>query len=111
MSRYSVIYLFKKQYFHISTETYTEADTVLRKLYSKKKKTPLGIYDAKTELFSWEPVRRQQYNRLTVQEQGKLGNEMIAKAQALRDKERLPEPTETRLQADVLQRPVVVISN
>ncbi|GAB3938646.1 hypothetical protein [Larkinella terrae] len=105
MNRFSVIYLFKKQYFHILCETHTEADIVLRKLYTKKKKTPIGIYDNKTELFYWEPIRRQKFDRLPVQEQGRLGNEMITIAQKLRHRDDQWRPNDAQWQPDVMQRP------
>ncbi|WP_191908948.1 hypothetical protein [Larkinella humicola] len=109
MKRFSVLYLFKKQYHHILCETHSEADTELRKLFTKKKKIPLGIYDDKTELFYWEPVRQQRFDRLTVQEQGKVGNEMIAIAQNLRSRDDHWVPSETQLPTDILQRPLFLI--
>lgn len=109
MNRFSVLYTVKKRYFHILCETHSEANTVLRKLYTKKKKTPIGIYDDKTELFFWEPIRQQKFNRLTVQEQGKLGNEMITIAQNLRNRDNEWRPNEAQLLPDILQRPVFLM--
>ncbi|WP_185731289.1 hypothetical protein [Larkinella rosea] len=109
MNRFSVIYKVKKQYAHILCDTHSEATTALRKLYAKKKKIPIGIYDAKTELFYWEPIRQQRFDRLTVQEQGKLGNEMITIAQALRDQANPWRPNDSQWQPDILQRPVFLI--
>ncbi|MGA0558757.1 hypothetical protein ACO2Q8_19015 [Larkinella sp. VNQ87] len=106
MSRYSVLYQFRKTYFQLPCETLAEARQTLRRLYTKKNKKPIGIYDAKTELFEWETVRQQQFNRLTVEEQGRLGNEMIAIVQQLRSREEHAGPSASELQPDILQRPV-----
>ncbi|GAB3903545.1 hypothetical protein GCM10028803_32200 [Larkinella knui] len=109
MHRFSVIYQFKKQYYHIFCETHSEADTVLRKLFTKKKKIPVGIYDAKTELFFWEPIRQQKFDRLTLEEQGRVGNEIITIAQTLRSNDDHWKPTEAELLPDILQRPVFMM--
>jgi hypothetical protein len=109
MNRFSVIYLSRKQYSQILCETHSEADAVLRKLIAQKRKSPVGIYDDKTELFYWEPIRQQKFDRLALEEQGKLGNEMIAIAQTLRSKDDHWRPSEGQLQSDILQRPVFMI--
>lgn len=45
---------------------------------------PVGIYDAKTELFYWEPNQQNKYNSAEIEEQGKLGEKIIQIAQTLR---------------------------
>lgn len=40
--------------------------------------TPVGIYDAKTELFHWEATRQYHYDHLCPEGQGRLGHHMIA---------------------------------
>lgn len=84
MKRFSVIYLLREQYHHIACNTQSEAIDVLQKLQVDMKRTPVGVYDAKTELFEWEPTRQQVYNGASIQEQGKLADQIISIAQALR---------------------------
>lgn len=84
MNRFSVIYLLRKQYHHIDCATQAEADSVLQHISTQKGHKPIGIYDAKTELFYWEPTRQRQYNQSGIGEQGKLGEQMISIAQTLR---------------------------
>ncbi|ADB39192.1 hypothetical protein [Spirosoma linguale] len=84
MNRYSVVYMLKKQYYHISCRTNSEAVSVLDHLSSLDEHSPIGIYDAKTELFHWEPQRQYEYNRAQIDEQGKLADQIIQTAQALR---------------------------
>ena len=84
MHRFSVIYLLKRQYHHIYCTTHSEAEAVLSHLLSQQDCKPIGIYDAKTELFGWEPTRQHQYNRASIEKQGKLGDHIIQMAQTLR---------------------------
>ncbi|WP_420147684.1 hypothetical protein [Spirosoma sp.] len=84
MKRFSVIYTLKKQYYQVYCATLEEAKAVLQQLSGKKDRVPIGIYDAKTELFSWEPRRQDKYDHADIEEQGKLGNQIISIAQALR---------------------------
>ncbi|MDB5241618.1 MAG: hypothetical protein JWP57_2243 [Spirosoma sp.] len=92
MKRFSVIYLLREQYHHIACNTRSEAFDVLRKLQLDIKRTPVGVYDAKTELFEWEPTRQHTYNGANIQEQSKLADQIITIAQALRhrDADRVP---------------------
>ncbi|MBD2701439.1 hypothetical protein IC229_12375 [Spirosoma sp. BT702] len=85
MNRFSVLYLHHDAYSHVGCATLAEADNLLGQVFSTTGDTPVGIYDAKTELFSWEPVLQQQYNQMSLEEQGRLGHEMIAIVQSLRD--------------------------
>lgn len=84
MNRFSVLYLLKEQYHHIGSDTLGEAEQLVRTLQSDKKRTPVGIYDAKTELFQWEPGRQLAYDQGNIEEQGKLGKQIIMIVQALR---------------------------
>lgn len=84
MKRYSVLYLLKEQYHHIGSTTHSEAKALLQRLAADAKRTPVGIYDSKTELFEWEPTRQREYNQASIEEQGRLGNQIILIAQALR---------------------------
>ncbi len=87
MNRFSVIYLLKKQYHHIYCTTQTEADSLLRNGFTDEGVIPIGIYDAKTELFYWEPTRQRHYDKATIEKQGKLGSQIITIAQGLRQRD------------------------
>ena len=84
MNRFSVIYLLKKQYHPIYCATLAEAEAVLQHIVTQTGGKPIGIYDAKTELFYWEPKQQNQYNLAEIEEQGKLGEKIIHIAQTLR---------------------------
>ncbi len=84
MKRFSVLYTLKHQHHQIYCATLAEANTVLQQIAGKGGRTPIGIYDAKTELFTWEPGRQDKYDQADIGEQGKLGNQIITIAQALR---------------------------
>lgn len=87
MNRFSVIYLLRKQYHHFYSDTQAEADALLTELASRKGYTPIGIYDAKTELFSWKPDWQQHFDQATIEEQGKSGDYIIRIAQQLRQRD------------------------
>ena len=70
---------------------------MLQKLLADPRRTPVGIYDAKTELVEWEPTRQFTYNGADIQEQGKLADQVIDIAQALRRRDAAIHP--------VLRRP------
>ncbi|GAB4055614.1 hypothetical protein [Spirosoma litoris] len=84
MSRFSVIYLLHKQYHHIYSDTHEEANAILAKLLTQEDYKPIGIYDAKTELFFWEPTRQHRYDKASIGKQGKLGDQITNIAQNLR---------------------------
>ena len=84
MNRFSVIYLFQKQFHHISCATHTEAEALLMHLLTQEDHQPFGVYDAKTELFVWEPTRKDVYDKATMEEQGKSDAQVVQIAQQLR---------------------------
>ena len=84
IKRYSVLYLRHEQYHHIDCITYLQAQTLLEGMSSDADQVPIGIYDAKTELFEWEPDRRHLYSQASIGEQGKRAEEMIRIVQELR---------------------------
>ena len=84
MKRFSVLYLLKERYHHLGCNTHSEAKSILQKLLTDEKRTPIGIYDAKTELFEWEPTRQRDYNQAGIEGQGKLGDHIITIVEALR---------------------------
>jgi hypothetical protein len=87
MNRFSVIYLLNRQYHHIYCATQTEAYAILEHGLTQPGYKPIGIYDAKTELFYWEPTRQHQYNRASIERQGKIASQAIQVAQNLRHRD------------------------
>jgi len=59
----------------------------LEQLSTINQSTPIGIYDAKTELFHWEPVQQQFYNQSSISEQARLASQVIGIAQSLSTQE------------------------
>ena len=93
MNRFSVIYLLKRQYHHICCSTHQEAEATLANLLTQEGHKPIGIYDAKTELFVWEPTRQRQYDKASIEKQGKLGEQINRIAQSLRHQDQTsPSP-------------------
>lgn len=84
MNRFSILYLLNEQYHHVGSNSHDEAVALLAKLQATTKRIPVGIYDAKTELFEWGPNQEEQYNRADIEEQGRMGKQIITIAQALR---------------------------
>ena len=87
MNRFSVLYLLNRQYHHIYYATLTEAESALQYGFTQEGYKPIGIYDAKTELFHWEPARQTQYDKATIERQGKIGTQIIRIAQELRHRD------------------------
>jgi hypothetical protein len=104
MNRFSILYLLKGQYQHISYPTRTEAYTALEGFSGTYKGIPIGVYDAKTELFYWD-VPRFEYNRMSIEEQGKRGEEVINVIQNLRNQEEWMQKEELK-EGDILMRPL-----
>ncbi|MBO0949143.1 hypothetical protein [Fibrella forsythiae] len=84
MKRYSLIYLLKEQYQHVGFESHAEAEALLHQLLTNSKRKPIGIYDAKTELFEWAPSYKPNFDQASTEEQARRGNGIITIAQALR---------------------------
>lgn len=95
MNRFSVLYMLNGQYHHLGAATQSEAMSVLQNLAKNTKRVPVGIYDAKTELFEWEPGRQKEYNQGDIEEQGKLAGQIITIAQALRRRDASWQPAGT----------------
>lgn len=94
MNRFSILYLLKGQYYHITYPTRLEAENALNHYPPTQKGMPLGMYDAKTELFSWGASRQTEYNHLSIEEQGRRGNEIIKIVESLRSREEEGIPDE-----------------
>lgn len=84
MNRFSILYLFKGSFYHLTYATRSEAEDAIKNFSQISKGLPLGIYDAKTELFIWETAREKEYNQLAIEEQGRRGNEIISIIEKLR---------------------------
>jgi hypothetical protein len=81
MNRFVVLYLHQDVYYPIACQTQREAYACLEKIFRLEGSTPVGVYDAKTELLHWETTRQHPYDQLSVEEQGRLGHQLIAIAQ------------------------------
>jgi hypothetical protein len=84
LRRYSVVYLLREQYRQLNCSTREQAREALNLLLEDEDRTPVGIYDDKTELFEWEHSLREEYEKASMKEQGQRGAEIINIAQALR---------------------------
>jgi hypothetical protein len=104
MNRFSILYLHKRQYKHISYPTRAEANNALENFSTHHQGTPIGVYDAKTELFYWEVSRFD--NQMSIEEQGRRGNEVINITQTLRSQEEAKLKDEELKEGDVLMRPL-----
>lgn len=93
MKRLSVIYLLNGRYHHVASDTPTEAKALLEKLSTDQRRKPVGIYDAKTELFDWEPDQQQAYDQASISEQAQRSNYITSIAQALRRRDASWQPT------------------
>lgn len=84
MNRYSIVYLLEEQYYQLSAPTVAEADALLHQIWAEQRGVPIGIYDAKTELFQWEPNRQRMYDQLSIEEQARYDQTIVAQVQELR---------------------------
>ncbi len=83
-NRYSVVYHFKEQYKHLGYPTYAQAQAAVKVLLDDKDRTPVGIYDDRTELFEWDAALRDEYEKASMKDQGRKGEEIIGLVQAMR---------------------------
>lgn len=83
-NRYSVVYLLKEQYQHLGCSTHAEAQAALETLLDDTDRIPVGIYDDRTELFEWDAALRDEYEKASMKDQGRHGEQIITIAQALR---------------------------
>jgi hypothetical protein len=83
MNRYNVVYMADGEHYQYSCTTGEEAQQILEQLPAINQSTPIGIFDAKTELVHWEPVQQQLYNRSSISEQARLADQFISIAQSL----------------------------
>lgn len=84
INRYSVVYLLKEQYKHLGCSTHAQAQEALKALRDDSARTPVGIYDDRTELFEWDAALRDEYEKASMRDQGRKGEDVIRIAQALR---------------------------
>ena len=105
MNRFSVLYILKKQYHQLSFATRSEAEAVLGKITRNRRGVPIGIYDAKTELFSWERDRQKKNSELSFSKQAKEEDSMITIVQNLRRQAEAPAD-EDLVELDIMLRPM-----
>ena len=83
-NRYSVVYLLKGHYKHIGCSTYPQAQAALNLVAEHADRTAVGIYDDRTELFEWDAALRDEYEKASMKDQGRKGEEIISIVQAMR---------------------------
>ncbi|GHB57522.1 hypothetical protein [Persicitalea jodogahamensis] len=83
-NRYSVLYLLKDQYQHIGCSTREEAQATIKTLFNDQDRFVVGVYDDRTELFEWDAALRDEYEKASMKDQGRSGEQIIRIAQALR---------------------------
>lgn len=105
MNRFSVLYILKKQYHQLSFTTRPEAEAALGKIARNRRGIPVGIYDAKTELFFWEPARQKKNSELSFSKQAKEEDSMITIVQNLRRREEM-SANEESVELDIMLRPM-----
>lgn len=105
MNRFSVLYILKKQYHQLSFATRSEAEAVLEKITRSRRGIPIGIYDAKTELFFWQRDRQKKNSELTFGKQAKEEDSMITIVQNLRLQAEAPADEEL-VELDIMLRPM-----
>ncbi|MEZ4901094.1 MAG: hypothetical protein R2822_04715 [Spirosomataceae bacterium] len=105
MNRFSILYLLQGQYQHTSYPTRAEAEDSLTHFLSNQDGVPLGIYDAKTELFYWDLAQKDKFISMGVEEEDRHSNNLINVIQMLRSQEEGPQDDEYR-DGDVLMRPL-----
>ncbi|RDB07178.1 hypothetical protein [Runella aurantiaca] len=105
MNRFSVLYTLKKHHQHLTFNTRAEAEDALKKLSRHRRGVAIGIYDAKTELFFWEPNRQKKYSQLSFSEQAQEDNTMIAIVQNLRLQAEIASD-ENHVDLDIMLRPM-----
>jgi len=83
-NRYSVLYTMNAQYQHIGCSSQSEAQNVLGMLMTDGNRIPVGIYDAKTDLFEWEIIGQYFHSQDPISEQRSRLEEILTIARALR---------------------------
>jgi hypothetical protein len=87
LGRFSIIYIAYNQYCQINCASSFDVKARLQELVIDEHIEFLGVYDAKTELFQWEPIRQHYYDQLSIEEQGHLGSQLIEIAKRLRQQQ------------------------
>lgn len=95
-NRFSVVYLLNEQYKNLDCPTSEQAKMAIQVLLDDKDRKPMGIYDDKTELFDWEHSLREEYEKASMREQGRRGEEIINITKALRRRIKTRESGEFR---------------
>jgi|GEM_PF-3558891 len=102
MNRFSLLYLYKGSFYHKTYPTRSETDESIKNFSQTLKGIPLGVYDAKTELFTWEASREKEYSQLAIEEQGRRGNEIISIIEKLRASGGEAEPVEEEVETPLV---------
>ncbi|WP_229209447.1 hypothetical protein [Dyadobacter koreensis] len=91
-NRYSVLYKLKSQYHHVGCSSQAQAQSTLSTLMTDENRIPVGIYDAKTDLFEWEIVGQYFHSQDPISEQRRRLDEVLTIARALRRRDSSWQP-------------------
>ncbi|MCF2447119.1 hypothetical protein L0657_24405 [Dyadobacter sp. CY345] len=91
-NRFSVLYKYKSQYHHIGCSSQSQAQSTLGMLMTDGDRIPVGIYDAKTDLFEWEIVGQYFHSQDPISEQSRRLDEVLNIARALRRRDSSWQP-------------------
>ena len=83
-NRFSVLYTLNSQYHHVGCASQAEAQTVLGMLMTDGNRIPVGIYDAKADLFEWEIIGQYFHSQDPAIDQQNRLEEVLTIARALR---------------------------
>jgi hypothetical protein len=83
-NRYSVLYTINGQYHHLGCSSQSEAQSSLGILMTDGNRIPVGIYDAKTDLFEWEIIGQYFHSQDPISDQRHRLNEVLTISRALR---------------------------
>ena len=83
-NRYSVLYTINGQYHHFGCSSQAEAQSALGILMTDGNRIPVGIYDAKTDLFEWEIIGQYFHSQDPISDQRNRLNEVLTISRTLR---------------------------
>lgn len=91
-NRYSVLYTINGQYHHVGCSSQAEAQSALGILMTDGNRIPVGIYDAKTDLFEWEIIGQYFHSQDPISDQRSRLNEVLTISRALRRRDSSWQP-------------------
>jgi len=91
-NRYSVLYTLKGQYQHVGCSSEEEAQHVLGTLMTDGNRTPIGIYDSKTDSFEWEIIGQYFHSQDLMSDAEERLQEALTVSRALRRRDSSWQP-------------------